>query len=209
VPSLLLRDVSILHVGPVDFEVPAGECAVVFGASGSGKSLLLRAIADLSPHDGQVRLDDIEQQSVSGPQWRKRVGYLPAESGWWGPLVSDHFPSDRDVVSEDVVSEDVAFEAVGLSPDAMGWEIARLSTGERQRLSLLRLLAGQPDALLLDEPTANLDHEGTRQVESLVERYRVEHGAPVLWVAHDPAQAKRLSSLHFRIEAGRVEAVAS
>ena len=193
-PSLSLHAVAILQVGPVTLKVESGECVVLRGPSGAGKSLLLRALADLSPHSGEVLLGDAAQSRMRGPQWRGRVGYLPSESGWWAATVGEHF-ADR-----------VDCAAVGLPAEAMDWEVARLSTGERQRLSLLRLLAGRPRALLLDEPTANLDADGTTMVEELVSAYRSEHGAPVLWVAHDRTQGERIAARRFVLDAGRVEA---
>ena len=88
--------------------------------------------------------------------------------------------------------------------------MARLSSGERQRLALLRLLSRNPKALLLDEPTANLDDVNQQRVEALVEAYRQAHGAPVLWISHDVAQQRRVATRRLTIEDSRrvvVEAV--
>jgi putative ABC transport system ATP-binding protein len=71
--------------------------------------------------------------------------------------------------------------------------ISRLSTGERQRLALARLLALRPQVLLLDEATANLDPSNRDRVEDLIQYYRREQGAAVLWVSHDPDQRRRLT----------------
>jgi putative ABC transport system ATP-binding protein len=73
------------------------------------------------------------------------------------------------------------------------WTVSRLSTGERQRLALARLLALQPQVLLLDEATANLDPPNRDRVEDLIQDYRREQGAAVLWVSHDPDQRRRLT----------------
>jgi ABC-type iron transport system FetAB ATPase subunit len=75
--------------------------------------------------------------------------------------------------------------------------VRRLSTGERQRLALLRLLAGKPQVLLLDEPTASLDPRSTRAVEQLVTHYRLHHQAAVLWVSHDADQARRIADRYY------------
>jgi len=116
-------------------------------------------------------------------EWRRRVGYLPAESRWWAPLVGDHFPQGR----QDLFSQ------LGFSADVSGWHVERLSSGERQRLALVRLLANQPSVLLLDEPTANLDLENTKKVEHIVLSWLREHGAACLWVTHDQAQIARIA----------------
>jgi len=179
-------------VGPLDLEIGAGTCVALWGASGAGKTLLLRALADLDPHGGDVWIDDLAQAEMTGPAWRRRVGYLPAESGWWALTVGDHFPDGAPA----------GLDGLGLSVDALGWDVERLSTGERQRLALLRLLAARPDVLLLDEPTANLDPDTTARVETLVARYREEHSAAVLWVSHDAEQRARVASRTLTIADG-------
>ena len=79
-------------------------------------------------------------------------------------------------------------------PSAMGASpISQLSTGERQRLALLRALELNPQVLLLDEPTGPLDDEATEAVEEIV-RERLAQGACVVWVTHDRAQARRIAS---------------
>ncbi len=187
------------HIGPVDLEVAAGECVCLSGPSGAGKSLLLRAIADLDPCAGEVALAGAVRERMPAPQWRRRVGLLPAESQWWRERVGDHFaaPPPGDWLRR-----------LGFADGVMDWAVARASTGERQRLALLRLLANGPEALLLDEPTAALDPANVRAVEALVAEYRTGHDAPVLWVSHDPEQIARVSSRHCRIEHGRVRAAA-
>lgn len=182
--ALRLQGLATHHVGPIDLEVGPGECVGLAGPSGSGKSLLLRAIADLDPHNGLVRLGSVTAPSVPAPKWRCQVGLLPAESAWWAERVGDHFPRGMDSAWR---------EALGLPPEVPEWSVARLSTGERQRLALLRLLSNRPAALLLDEPTASLDAENTRAVEKLIADYRREHGAPVIWVSHDPEQTSRVA----------------
>lgn len=185
-------------VGPADLVVHGGECVCLSGASGAGKSLLLRAIADLDPHEGRVYLGDTPCMDVPAPQWRRRVGLLPAESHWWAERVGDHFADGMEAKT---------LQRLGFGKGVMGWTVARASTGERQRLALLRLLANRPDALLLDEPTAALDPKNVKAVEALVAEYRQRHRAPVIWVSHDPEQIARVARRHFRVRDGRLEEV--
>lgn len=70
------------------FTVPDGDIATIMGPSGSGKSLLLRAIADMDPNDGGAAVDGILRSSVPAHEWRRMVAYLPAESGWWSDAVA-------------------------------------------------------------------------------------------------------------------------
>jgi ABC-type iron transport system FetAB ATPase subunit len=168
----------------VDLSVGAGGLALVSGPSGSGKSLLLRAISDLDPNAGEAWLDGDARSAMPASRWRRRVGLLPAESFWWADRVGDHFPEAQ--ASAGLLA------GLGFDPDVLGWSVSRLSTGERQRLALARMLALEPEALLLDEATANLDPANRERVESVVGVYRVEHGAAVIWVSHDPDQRERL-----------------
>lgn len=169
------------------------------GPSGAGKSLLLRAIADLVPHQGDARLDDTLCSAMPPSQWRRQVGFLPAESAWWAPRVGAHF--DR--------TDSIEFGSLGFEADVLDWEVARLSTGEKQRLALLRLLANRPRALLLDEPTASLDPDSVGRVEQLLHAYRQQHAAPVLWVSHDPAQRERVAQRVLELDAGRLREASS
>ncbi len=181
----------------LDLEIRPGEIVCLAGPSGSGKSLLLRAVADLIPHQGRVLLNGEDCAGMPAHIWRRRVSLLPAESRWWADLVGEHFPQP--------VSEEMA--ALGFGPEVMQWQVARCSTGERQRLAILRLLAQAPSALLLDEPTASLDHESIGRVEEMIDRYRRLHRAPVLWVSHDPDQMRRVADRRLEINGGRVEEV--
>ncbi len=169
---------------PVSFELADGECIAVGGASGSGKTLLLRAIADLDPNRGVVALDGAAREAMTAPEWRRRVVYVAAEPGWWRDTVGGHF-DDWDK-ARDLVA------ATGLPDDCRKWPISRLSTGERQRLGLVRALVLEPRVLLLDEPTSGLDDAATEAVEELV-RTRLVGGTSVLWVTHDVEQGRRLA----------------
>ncbi len=189
---LRLEGLCTRHVGPVDLVVEAGECVSLSGASGAGKSLLLRAIADLDPHGGSVWLDERRCDSCPAPEWRRQVGLLPAESRWWRELVGEHMGE----------LEPGWLERLGFSSDVLEWQVRRCSGGERQRLALLRLLANHPRALLLDEPTASLDPASAQRMEALLEEYRLQRGAAVLWVSHDPDQMLRVASRHFELRNG-------
>ncbi|MEP1933059.1 MAG: ABC transporter ATP-binding protein [Roseibium sp.] len=181
-------------IGPIDLELEAGCCTAVSGPSGAGKSLLLRAISDLDESTGSVSLNGKSREAYSAPDWRKHVAYIPAESGWWADRVKDHFKDTPEL--KDLLN------TVGL-PDAMDWQVSRLSTGERQRLALVRALQLNPDVLLLDEPTSALDPPSVERVEGVL-KHQLADGKMLLLVSHDPEQPKRLGARHMHITAGKL-----
>ncbi len=192
---LSVTDLTRLELGPLSFTVETGECLALRGPSGAGKSLLLRAIADLDPNEGRVSLDGESREDMPAPDWRRRVAYLAAEAGWWADTVADHFA--------DWQAARPLVEALGLTADCGDWPVARLSTGEKQRLALVRSLLMEPRALLLDEPTSGLDPDAIERVEALI-RTRQEAGVSVLWVTHDRAQARRVARRCVEIENGQL-----
>lgn len=191
--SLTIEALQVQQV-VLDVTVKDAEIVCLSGPSGSGKSLLLRAMADLIPHQGRVRLDDIWCDTLPAHQWRRRVGLLPAESQWWRDRVGEHFTDP----------EPAWFEQLGFSMDVLGWEVARCSTGEKQRLAILRLLCQRPKALLLDEPTASLDPGSINRAETLLQNYVRDTAAPAIWVTHDPQQQQRLARRRLVIRNDRV-----
>jgi ABC-type iron transport system FetAB ATPase subunit len=189
--------------GPFSFSVEAGEALALSGPSGCGKTLLLRALADLDPAEGAVFLNGESRDNVPAPQWRKQVGWLPAESSWWFDAVGEHFNGFRLEASgfrKNVLNQ------LGFGEDVLGWRIERLSTGEKQRLALVRLLLNGPQVLLLDEPTAALDRTHVHRVEEVIGEYRRSTGAAVVWVSHDPEQIARTADRHLTFCSGGLEA---
>jgi ABC-type sulfate/molybdate transport systems ATPase subunit len=176
-------------------QVADGECVALMGPSGAGKTRLLRTLADLDPNRGEVIADRVDRARVSGPAWRRLVGYLPAESGWWADIVGAHFPDRNGCRS--LLAE------MRLPPDVLEWPVLRLSTGERQRLGLARALVRRPRVLLLDEPTGALDEDARAAVEAILRR-ELGAGASMLMVTHDRAQAERLAARTVRVEEGRL-----
>ena len=194
-PLLQVRDLRTNILGPASLALAAGECVAVKGPSGAGKTLLLRAIADLDPNQGLVSLEGRDRSTIPGPEWRRLVGYMPAEPGWWAETVGEHFGDWTAAVA--------VLTNLGLPEEAKSWPIARLSTGERMRLALVRALVRRPKVLLLDEPTAALDAASVAAVEAVIAS-RIRAGLAVLWVTHDAGQARRIARRQLAVEAGRV-----
>jgi ABC-type transport system involved in cytochrome bd biosynthesis fused ATPase/permease subunit len=177
------------------FFVPAQSGLGISGASGIGKSILLKALADMLPHQGELFLDDIESQTLLAPQWRKKVGLLPAESQWWNDRVGDHFHC----------YDDELFPRLGFDKKVMAWHISHLSSGEKQRLACIRLLMNQPEVLLLDEPTANLDHTNRENLEHLLLDYQIQQQCPLIMISHDNEQLAKMCQQLLILQTGHYE----
>ena len=181
--------------GSFDFSLAKGACCGIAGSSGAGKSVLLRMVADLDPHQGRVTLDGQDRSAMPASAWRRKVVYFAAESGWWADRVGAHFPTTDAPFERDR-------ERLGLESGILDWPVARLSSGERQRLAFLRGLMIEPRVLLLDEPTAALDPQATAAFEDIL-RERLSAGAAALFVSHDAAQMTRVADRIYRIAGGR------
>ena len=182
--GLIVRGVQFLDWRPMSLTLDLGECGGISGSSGSGKSMLFRAISDLIEFKGMVTWRGVSHASIPAPLWRQRVGVLPANPVWWHDRVGDHFTHDVSVWLREL----------GFESDVLGWEIARLSSGEKQRLALIRLLARRPECLLLDEPTANLDNDSSNKVEKVIRSYLRRHAdsSAVLLISHNEHLLSRI-----------------
>ncbi|MGK7294521.1 MAG: ABC transporter ATP-binding protein [Candidatus Wenzhouxiangella sp. M2_3B_020] len=193
--ALVLQGFAAGTLAALDLRIEAGEIVGLAGPSGSGKTRLLRAVADLEPHDGSADLGDLRRDAIPAHEWRRRVMLVPAESRWWHDRVGAHFPAGTASLPD----------ALGLPDEALGWSVDRLSSGEKQRLALFRALALEPRALLLDEPTANLDAKSIARIEDWLRGVVRERGLPALWVAHDADQLDRVAERRLNIVDGRLE----
>ena len=193
--SLRLAGLRSPLAGPFDLTLENGECVAITGASGSGKSLFLRMIADLDPCEGDVFLDDRPRGAMPAPEWRRQVVYNPAEPGWWADDVASHFA--------DIAAARAMAPRLGLPPELLDGPVLRLSSGERQRLGLIRALALDPKVLLLDEPTGALDADNTALVEKVLSQL-LAAGTAILMVTHSAEQAGRLAVRRFRMAERRL-----
>ncbi len=202
----------------VALQVQAGEFVGVIGPNGAGKSTLVRALSRvLAPLAGAALLDgrDLYAQ-VSARQSAQSIGVVPqtasailefsvreiVEMGRAPHLAARPFaalsPQDTRIVDDALRAAGVETMADRLAPT--------LSGGEWQRVLLARALAQQPDALLLDEPTAHLDLHHQRQVLALARTLAHDRGKAVLAVLHDLNLAAEFCDTLYLVDAGRVVA---
>lgn len=204
----VLRDVS--------FEVNRGDLVVVLGPNGAGKTTLLRTIAKVvSPKLGTVLLDGQDISTMPTSQLMRTLSVVPQSEGsafsftvqdivamGRTPHLSPLSPlSQRDwkVIREAMEATDV-------------WELrdrlfTELSGGEQRRVFIAKALAQEPQLLLLDEPTANLDLHYQLEVVELIQRLNREQGITVLAVLHDLNLAAMLGQRFILMHQGRIYAM--
>lgn len=190
---LRVEHLRIGSLPPLSFGVTSGECLAIEGPSGSGKTRILRAIADLDPVDGQLFLDGTERRELAPLVWRRAVRYVAAEPGWWTDTPRGTLPALAG--SRARVVRFLA--ALGLAEDMLDRPVSLLSTGERQRIALVRALVDEPKVLLFDEPTAALDVAATALVEELI-RFQLLAGRSILIASHNNTLIDRLA--HARLQ---------
>jgi ABC-type iron transport system FetAB ATPase subunit len=200
-PRLSVRDLKSPLAGPFELDLAPGGCAAIGGASGSGKSLFLRMLADLDPNTGEVSVDGVARVAIEPTAWRRTVPYVAAESGWWRDRVADHFAPDQQAPAKALA------ERLGLAAELFDGPVQRLSTGERQRLAIIRALVLDSPVLLLDEPTGPLDPDSTAKMEMILKE-RLQGGTTILLVTHDQAQGERLGARRFVMRERRLEPAA-
>ena len=176
----------------LDVEVPAGGRLFITGRSGSGKSLLLRVIAELDEaQEGRMTLGGQTAEEMGLPQWRCEVCYV-TQARWSLPgTPSDSFQELCKLAAQQgrAHGDPVAYARKLLLDDTVmvsPW--ITLSGGQAQRAALAICLAMQPKVLLLDEVTSACDPVSTLAVEATL----LETGCTLMWVSHDPAQPVRV-----------------
>ena len=193
-------------VNDISLEVHRGELLGLVGPSGSGKSSLLRLLNRLDePTSGTVFLEDQDYRQIAPQELRRRIGMMTqrpflfpgdiASNLRFGPMQRGETLLDSEISS--------LLERVGLSGFAAR-NVANLSGGEQQRVSLARALANQPEILLLDEPTSALDEQAKTGIEDLVRSLVSANGYTFVLVTHDRDQARRLCDRVAIIDAGRL-----
>src|SRR5262252_6742289 len=175
VRHLTVRFGDVMAIRDLTFAVPAGAAVAVIGPNGAGKTALFRALIGAVPYEGTVR-------------WAShvRLGYVPQKLDLQRDIpVSglDFLRARTNGASTSNVDE--AIDRVGLSREICRRPIGTLSGGQFQRLLVAFALVGQPNVLLLDEPTAGVDERGQEHLNEVVHRLEAERGMTVMLISHD------------------------
>jgi iron complex transport system ATP-binding protein len=190
---------------PTDISLNAGELTCLIGPNGSGKTSLLHALAGIGRPEGEVRIDGQDPKRAPPARRTRLLAYLPASREIVWPLLA------RDVVAlglpdgRSVDAVKASLELLGVSGLAER-RVDRLSTGERSRVLIARVLAADPTLLLLDEPTANLDLLWQLRLMDHLRRLARRQGRAILAAIHDLEIARRFADRLVMMHEGAVRA---
>ena len=197
---------TLVVLDDLNLEIPKEDYLALMGPSGSGKSTLLNLIGGLdTPSSGSVsingeRIDQMNSKQLSN--WRaSNVGFifqfynllpvLTAQKNIELPLLLTNLSG-----SQRKKHVETALNIVGLA-DRSGHKPSELSGGQQQRVAIARALVSDPDILVCDEPTGDLDRDTATDILNLLKSLNEDHGKTILMVTHDPAAADSAKrSLH-------------
>jgi iron complex transport system ATP-binding protein len=219
--SLTVRNLSFAHdrqptLGGIDAAFTTGKLSVILGPNGAGKSTLLACLAGLlKPDLGAVHLDNADVAGLPPTARARAIGLLPqgAETHWaitsealvaLGriPHMRGAGPSAEDHRAVAAAMSATATQSIAQRP------VTQLSGGERARVLLARVLAGEPQWILADEPLANLDPGFQLDILNLL-RQQAESGKGVIAVLHDLHHAVRFADHILLLHQGKLFAQGS
>ena len=173
---------DVTAVDGVDLTVPEGSVYGFLGPNGAGKSTTINMLLDfVRPTDGEVRVLGRDAQSDS-VTIKERLGVLPEGFGVYDRLTGRKHVEFAIESKEADADPDAVLDRVGLS-DAIDRKAGGYSKGMRQRLALAMALVGDPDLLILDEPSSGLDPAGAKEMREIV-REEAERGTTVFFSSH-------------------------
>lgn len=211
-PQFVINHLSLSRQGQpvlydVSCQVAAGEIVGLLGPSGSGKSSLLRCLNRLTaPPPKTIFLDGKDITEMDILTLRRQVGMVFQRVALFPGTVAGNVAYGPGLQGKTVPPAEIErlLALADLPPELAGRDGQELSGGQAQRVALARSLASNPSVMLLDEPTSALDPAATRNVEATLLKLRRTLGLTILWVTHDPEQARRLADRVYLLVDGRI-----
>jgi len=202
---------GFVAVDHLDLTIKRGEVFGIVGPNGAGKTTTILMLLGLTePTQGSARVLGMDPARDS-LRIKSRVGYLPDEVGFYDELSARanlRYAAELNRVPRSEVDSrmDQLLESVGLAGTA-DKRVSEFSRGMRQRLGVAEALIKEPEVLILDEPTVNIDPEGVRELLDLVERLRSESGITVVLASHLLHQVEQVCDRLGIFVGGRMEAI--
>ena len=192
-------------VNDISFSIPTGQIVGLLGPNGAGKTTTMRMITGfLTPSDGQISIDgtDVTENPVAA---KKKIGYMPESAPLYGDMiVEDYLKYIAEIHGEDPeVKVPLLCKECGLK-EVMSKNVADLSRGNRQRVSLAHALMHDPEILILDEPTSGLDPNQVEDVRSIIRE--IGKTRTVIVSTHILSEVETLCSRAIIISGGRLVA---
>lgn len=197
-----LGEVSIEALRGLDLEIKKGEFVAIVGVSGSGKSTLMHLMGALdTPSSGNVRIGDKELSKMSDKELTalrgKRIGFvfqtfnlLQSLTALENVEVVMRFSGTNLTSSKRRAKARTLLEIMGLE-SRIKHKPSELSGGQKQRIAIARALANDPEIILADEPTGNLDSKTSEEIIELLKKLNQEKGITVVVITHDPKVARK------------------
>lgn len=178
-------------VNDVNFDFYSGRVYSILGPSGAGKSSLLRLLNRLDePTTGTVEFKGQDYRNLPPGRVRCSIGYLFQTPYLFPGTMAENVRYARPNLTDMEVCDLLALATI--KPDRCHERVDKLSLGEKQRVALARLLATNPNAILLDEPTSALDPTYTELIEKAIKQVCEIRSSCVIMVSHNPEQALRM-----------------
>ena len=203
--GIAVRDLTVRRAGrpvlhDVSFDAARGRVLALAGASGSGKSTLLRCLNRLAEAEsGTITLDGSDIRALDPPALRRRVALVAQAPVMLPGTVAENLAYGLAALQDD--ARDAALSAAGLDPTFLPRTARALSGGERARVALARALTRDPDAILLDEPTAALDPDTAQHVAETITAL-ARRDLIVIVATHDLALAEAVADATLRLAGG-------
>ena len=189
----------------VNLSLNKNSLVFIVGESGVGKSSLLRLINGLeSPTSGDIYFNGEKLNALNPCLLRRKICLLQQVPVMFPVTVEENLNLSPGAAKISLDEKKEIFAALGLAENSLSKMATELSIGQAQRVAFARCLMNRPEIMLLDEPTASLDHKNKMRLFKTIMKYTREHKMTVLWVTHDSSLIEEYPFKKFRLKGKRI-----